>query len=82
MERSSATPVEMLNTKDMTLVIDFWKSATDWERKSKLAKTFRPNTIKYLEFRAFSFRRSWFPDAMEEICFAESSLLRLMACLQ
>lgn len=82
MERSSATPVEMLNTRDTTSVIDFWKSATDCERKSKLARTFRPKIIRYLEFRAFSFRSSWVSDVMAEICFAVSSLLRLMICLQ
>lgn len=82
MERSSATPVEMLTTEDRTSVVDLWILVTDCERNFKLAKTLCAKLIKYLELWAFSLRISWLSDVIAEICFAVSSLLRLMVCLQ
>lgn len=63
-------------------MVDFWMSVAKCERKFNLAKTFLPRLTIDLELRWLSFRSSWFWDAMAEICFAVSSLLRSMACLQ
>lgn len=60
MERSSAIPVEMLNTKDRTCVVDLWMSVAKCERKFNLVKTFFPKLTKNLELRLVSLRSSWF----------------------